>query len=105
MPQKTAPQAALTERFGLSLFIHLIEVLDHVDEFHNQPAVVRKAAVDFITVLDFKTDYVTQETIDSRTEYYRPQVTAYADALSRIYNLPVKESLLYYFTMDEFRKL
>ncbi len=60
---------------------------------------------DGITVLDFKTDYVTDQTIDQRTEYYRPQVAAYADALTRIYGLPVMESLLYYFSMEEFRKL
>ena len=60
---------------------------------------------DGITVLDFKPDYVTRDTIDSRTEYYRPQVTAYAEALERIYGLPVKESLLYYFHPEEFKKL
>ena len=60
---------------------------------------------DGITVLDFKTDFVTSDTIDSRVEYYRPQVTAYADALSRIYELPVKHSLLYFFHLEQLKEL
>ncbi len=58
-----------------------------------------------ITVVDFKTDYVTEQTIGQVTERYRPQVTAYAQALERIYGLPVKQSLLYFFHMDQFQAL
>ncbi len=57
---------------------------------------------DGITVIDFKTDFVTEDTLEQTTGYYRPQVKAYADALSRIYGLPVKESLLYFFSMERF---
>ena len=60
---------------------------------------------DGITVIDFKTDYVTEETLGSTAEYYRPQVSAYADAMARIYDLPVKESLLYFFHMERFVSL
>lgn len=52
---------------------------------------------DGITVLDFKTDRVTDETILEVSEKYRMQIKTYADALSRIYNLPVKSALLYFF--------
>ena len=57
---------------------------------------------DGITVLDFKTDFVTEDTVDSRAEYYRPQVRAYAEALNRIYEMPVKASYLYFFRLNRF---
>ena len=52
---------------------------------------------DGITVIDFKTDYVTDETISQASEKYRSQIETYAGALSRIYNLPVKSAVLYFF--------
>ena len=55
---------------------------------------------DGIIVVDFKTDYVTEDTILSTAQKYRPQVTAYADALSRIFCKPVKRAVLYFFSMD-----
>jgi ATP-dependent helicase/nuclease subunit A len=54
---------------------------------------------DGITVVDFKTDYVTEDTVAARTEHYRPQVLAYADALRRIYGLPIKAAYLYFFRL------
>ena len=57
---------------------------------------------DGITVLDFKTDFVTDDTVDARADYYRPQVMAYAEALSRIYELPVKGNYLYFFRLNRF---
>lgn len=57
---------------------------------------------DGITVLDFKTDFVTEETVAQRAQHYKPQVKAYADTLARIYSLPVKECLLYFFHLDRF---
>ena len=52
---------------------------------------------DGITVVDFKTDYVPDGTIHQIAEKYRLQIETYACALSRIYNLPVKAALLYFF--------
>ena len=52
---------------------------------------------DGITVVDFKTDYVTEETLSAVVEGYRPQVRAYAKALQRVYEAPVKGSWLYFF--------
>lgn len=57
---------------------------------------------DGITVVDFKTDRVTEKTIAAVAERYRPQVEAYADALRRIYEKPVKEKRLYFFHLNRF---
>ena len=57
---------------------------------------------DGITVVDFKTDRVTEETLPERVRQYRPQVLAYAGALERIYGKPVKEVLLYFFHTGRF---
>ena len=59
-------------------------------------------ANDGITVVDFKSDYVTAETLPAVVARYRPQVMAYAQAMERIYQKPVKQSLLYFFHMDTF---
>lgn len=57
---------------------------------------------DGITIIDFKSDYVTDDTVSERTDQYRPQVEAYADAMSRIYQRPVKEACLYFFRLNRF---
>ena len=48
-------------------------------------------------VVDFKTDYVTAETLEERTQFYRPQLTAYSAALERILEKPVIRRVLYFF--------
>lgn len=60
---------------------------------------------DGITVIDYKTDRVTELTVDDRAAYYVPQVKAYADALSRIYQKPIKSSYLYFFSLNRFVKV
>ena len=60
---------------------------------------------DGITVVDFKTDKVTEATLPEKVEHYRPQVLAYASALERIYGKPVKQMLLYFFQLDRFAEL
>ncbi len=57
---------------------------------------------DGITVVDFKTDRVTEQTLPERAAHYRPQVEAYAQALSRIFEKPVKRALLYFFEPEAF---
>ena len=57
---------------------------------------------DGITVLDFKTDIVTEDTLQDVAERYRPQVSTYADAISKIYGKPVKQALLYFFRIGKF---
>ncbi len=60
---------------------------------------------DGITVLDFKTDHVTESTLETAAERYRLQVQTYAQALSRIYEMPVKASYLYFFCLNRFVKV
>ncbi len=50
---------------------------------------------DGLTIVDFKTDRTP------RPEYYRPQLESYAEALSRIYQKPVKAKILYFFAAGE----
>ena len=57
---------------------------------------------DGITVLDFKTDYVTEDTLQEVTERYRLQVQTYGEALERIYQMPVKKRYLYFFRLNRF---
>ncbi|MBQ2382572.1 MAG: PD-(D/E)XK nuclease family protein, partial [Oscillospiraceae bacterium] len=57
---------------------------------------------DGITVIDFKTDRVTEENVGQAVERYRPQVEAYAHALERIYGAPVKARYLYFFQLGRF---
>ena len=54
---------------------------------------------DGITILDFKTDFVTDDTIDHIVERYKPQVRTYASAMERIYQKPVKTAYLYFFSL------
>lgn len=60
---------------------------------------------DGITVVDFKTDAVTEETLSYAVERYRPQVETYAEALSRIFEREIKGKYLYFFRMDRFMKV
>jgi len=57
---------------------------------------------DGIIVLDFKTDAVTPDTLAAAAEKYRMQIETYGEALGRIYELPVKRKLLYFFRLDQF---
>lgn len=57
---------------------------------------------DGITIIDFKTDYVTEEILPAVLQRYRPQVETYADALNRIYEKPIKSVFLYFFHLDRF---
>ena len=52
---------------------------------------------DGIVLVDFKTDKTPYGPME-RAAHYKPQLDAYAAALSRIYNLPVKEKILYFFS-------
>ena len=57
---------------------------------------------DGITVMDFKTDYVTPVTLPKAVDRYRSQVQTYAQAMQRIYGKQVKQALLYFFHTDSF---
>ena len=57
---------------------------------------------DGIILIDFKTDRVNAETVDLVVQRYAAQINAYAKALSRIYQMPVKEKYLYLFHLGQF---
>ena len=57
---------------------------------------------DGITIVDFKTDRVTEDTVASIAGRYRLQVETYAEALSRIYEKPIKRRSLYFFALGRF---
>ena len=49
-----------------------------------------------LTVVDYKTDYVTAETLAERAAEYAPQIRAYAAALTRLLEMPVQEGVLFF---------
>jgi len=57
---------------------------------------------DGMTILDFKTDYVTELSLPDAVERYRLQLQTYGDALRRIYEMDIKAKYLYFFCMDRF---
>ncbi len=57
---------------------------------------------DGLTIIDFKTDFVTTETIRQKVDRYALQINAYAEAMERIFQKPVKEKLLYFFHLGTF---
>ena len=60
---------------------------------------------DGISVVDFKTDYVTEETLEAVTDRYRIQLETYADAMHRIFEQPILGKYLYFFHLNRFVKL
>lgn len=60
---------------------------------------------DGLTILDFKTDVVTEDTLGTIADKYRNQVQIYAYAMERIYQKPVKEALLYFFRLRRFVRI
>jgi ATP-dependent helicase/nuclease subunit A len=55
-----------------------------------------------ITVLDFKTDFITDSNLEDKIAQYKPQVQTYAKALARIYEKPVIHTYLYFFSCEKF---
>ena len=54
-----------------------------------------------VTVLDFKTDRVSEATVEQRAQEYRPQLEAYSRALSQALELPVGRCTLWFFSLGE----
>ena len=53
-----------------------------------------------LIIIDFKTDHVTQDTLEEKASNYTPQLAAYSDALERITGKYVKERIIYFFAID-----
>ena len=49
-----------------------------------------------ITIVDYKTDRVPAAQVPARAESYRAQMLAYAGALRRIFDLPVRKCVLWF---------
>ena len=87
-------------------------VLDNAENYYSDikneqillQGVVDLALIDEdgITVLDFKTDNVTEDTLPDVAAKYQAQVLAYANALNRIYQKPIKSAMLYFFATNSF---
>ena len=60
---------------------------------------------DGIIILDFKTDRVSTASAAAAAQRYRIQIETYADALSRIYEMPVKAKYLYFFRINSLFEL
>ncbi len=60
---------------------------------------------DGITVVDFKSDHVTESTLPQAVSRYRMQLETYADALERIFEKNVKAKYLYFFHLDRFEEV
>ena len=57
---------------------------------------------DGLTIIDYKTDHVSEESLPQKIQQYTTQVHTYAQALQRIYHKPVKRSMLYFFSLNRF---
>ncbi len=55
---------------------------------------------DSVTVIDFKSDRVDESTVHQRALDYRPQLEAYALALSRLTGKPVTRRVLWFFALN-----
>ena len=52
-----------------------------------------------------KTDSVSEETLPGAVERYRSQVRIYGEALSRIYEMPIRKQYLYFFHLNRFAEV
>ena len=57
---------------------------------------------DGITIVDFKTDRVSPDSVYAVAERYRRQVEIYASAMERIFKLPIKGKALYFFSTGDY---
>ncbi|MBE6957187.1 MAG: helicase-exonuclease AddAB subunit AddA [Ruminococcaceae bacterium] len=53
-----------------------------------------------ITVVDFKSDWVTEQTVNERARQYKPQLDTYARALRAITGRPVTRRILWFFALN-----
>jgi len=52
-------------------------------------------------VIDFKTDNVTEETLEEKKRLYAPQLNAYGHAMERITGLPAASRIIWFFALDK----
>ncbi|MBR2894814.1 MAG: PD-(D/E)XK nuclease family protein, partial [Oscillospiraceae bacterium] len=85
-------------------FSLLVDAKDYYGAVSREDQVLLQGVVDLfaetaegIVVVDFKTDYVTGDTVDEKLTFYRPQIDAYSTALEKILEKPVVRRVIYFF--------
>ena len=96
---RRAEQVEREFRFSL-----LVPAGDYYEDLSDEDQVLLQGVVDLfavidgeITVVDFKTDRITEGNLQEKIDYYRPQLAAYSRALEQIMGLPVAHRVLYFF--------
>lgn len=89
-------------------FSILVDAGDYYGERCHGDQVMLQGVVDLyaetedgIVVVDFKTDFVTEDTVRDKAMYYRPQVEAYSTALEQILEKKVVRKVLYFFCLGK----
>lgn len=89
-------------------FSLLVNASDYYQDVAGDDQVLLQGVVDLfaetgdgILIVDFKTDYVTEETIGEKVEHYRTQVEVYSKALEQILSKKVHRKVLYFFRTGE----
>ena len=90
-------------------FSMLVPAVDYYPQAEEGEEVLLQGVVDCwfveedgtVTVLDFKTDRVTAQSVTGRAREYRPQLEAYSRALSQALGLPVGRCVLWFFALGE----
>jgi len=54
-----------------------------------------------LVVLDFKTDLVEKDNLNSKIEHYKPQAKVYSDAIRTIFGKPPTEVILFFLHLME----
>jgi ATP-dependent helicase/nuclease subunit A len=89
-------------------FSLLVPALDYDSDAELGEEVLLQGVVDCwfenedgITVIDFKTDRVTENTVSDRAAHYTPQLAAYSRALSQVLCKPVNRRCLWFFQIGQ----
>ena len=97
----TAPHVSREFKFSLLTPAHVLLGGDSSEQVLFQGAVDCWWEDDGeITVIDFKTDHISDGQLDAAIERYRRQVELYAYALERVTGLPVTHASLYFFSIN-----
>ena len=99
--QKLIECTNVLREFKFSILVEASEFFDgiHNDEILLQ-GVIDCALIedDGITIIDFKTDRIDDETAENAAQKHRMQVEVYAGAMAKIFNKPIKAKYLYFFS-------
>ena len=103
--RKLCGSTSLLREFKFSILMDGNQYIDGLEDEQVLLQGVIDCAIleaDGIILIDFKTDRVTDQSVGDSAMEYSGQVRAYADALRRIYQLPIKSAWLYFFQLNRF---